>query len=212
MDVLKRQGGLFIQGIFSQNKIDCPFHIPKMILRRKILVVLMLCGLYLSSQSKKEKFIEVYGYVIDSESREGVSFANIIEEGRLRGVTADVSGFFRIIVSPPVSLVFTRLGYKSKKFFVLDSMPSVLYLIEELEPQAINLKEVVILPWDNYYDFLKDIAKKDRFENLTAVAFSYKEEPVEGLMKIKESEYRKIEGRGLTPATIPFFRVLLRRK
>jgi hypothetical protein len=100
-----------------------------MMSEKKLLFVLLLFGFYASAQIK--------GVVKDSLSGEPIPYVNIWVENESIGTTSEENGSFSLDIKEEKVLVFSALGYESKKL----SSKNELIL---LKPKVFELKEVVV--------------------------------------------------------------------
>ena len=96
---------------------------------KKLLFVLLLFGFYASAQIK--------GVVKDSLSGEPIPYVNIWVDGETIGTTSEENGSFSLDIKEEKILIFSALGYESKK---LSSKNEIILL----KPNVFELKEVVI--------------------------------------------------------------------
>jgi hypothetical protein len=96
---------------------------------KKLLFGLLLFGFYASAQIK--------GVVKDSLSGEPIPYVNIWVENETIGTTSEENGSFSLDIKEEKVLVFSALGYESKK----SSSKNEIIL---LKPKVFELKEVVI--------------------------------------------------------------------
>lgn len=96
---------------------------------KRLLLVLLLLGFYASAQ--------IRGVVKDSISGEPIPYVNIWVDGETTGTTSEENGSFSLDIKEEKVLVFSALGYESKK----SSSKTEIIL---LKPKVFELKEVVI--------------------------------------------------------------------
>ncbi len=93
----------------------------------KFKLLLVLIGISLISICGKSQVL-IEGIVLDSLSKEPISFANIIIKGSQRGSSSDEIGRFSLTVpSLPCNLVVSTLGHEAKTVQVNES-PTTIYL------------------------------------------------------------------------------------
>jgi hypothetical protein len=88
-------------------------------LKTKILVLpLLLLSIFkISAQTNQtEQTFILSGKIIEPESKEGVSYANITIENSYAGVICDSLGFFRIQVYPKQNLIISALGFREQVY------------------------------------------------------------------------------------------------
>ena len=59
--------------------------------------------------------LTVFGYVTDSASGEPVPFASVHMEGTSSGTSTDAEGYYHLELPSKGTLVFSSIGYKSRK-------------------------------------------------------------------------------------------------
>ena len=133
----------------------------------------MLYFLCLGSQNSYGQF-QVTGKVTDSETGEGIPFANVYFKGTNIGSTTDFEGYYKITFSSPVdSLVASYVGYNSKvKPLKNVSNQKVDF---QLEARSFNLQEVVILPGENpAWRIMRNVvANKKKNDKRNLIAYQY---------------------------------------
>lgn len=100
--------------------------------------LILICGVANSQ-------ITIKGLVIDSETKNGISYANVHREGTNVGCICDSNGYFALnnLNTTPDSLIISCVGYESKRVFKNYLEKSDNKIIE-LELKLINLDEVTI--------------------------------------------------------------------
>ncbi|MDY4790830.1 MAG: carboxypeptidase-like regulatory domain-containing protein [Bacteroidales bacterium] len=108
-------------------------------MKNSLLIVSILLLIPILSFSQKKSF---QGKVIDEKTKEAIPFVNIGVENRPLGTITDDRGFFSISnIKADNNLVFSCIGYKSKKLSFLELSNTK---IISLTPQARELSEVTI--------------------------------------------------------------------
>ena len=100
--------------------------------------------------------VVVRGMVIDAEDKEPVIGASVVIDGTNKGVATNVDGQFALKLPPDTSLVFSYIGYKTKKVHVsslLHSDNNVIVLeVSELSGLSCIVGGVVtVLNYDDVY-------------------------------------------------------------
>ncbi len=108
----------------------------------RILRRLSVFGVFLALMSVQQIYAQqtVTGKVTD-ETNQGVPGANIIKQGTSSGVTSDFDGIYNISANKGDVLVFSFVGYRTKKVTV----GSNLTINVNLEPDVASLDEVVVI-------------------------------------------------------------------
>ncbi len=114
----------------------------------------------------------IKGRVLQQQTREPLAFVTIVEEGSQNGTYSDIDGYFTISLKSESSrLIFSSLGYTTVSIQADGSTPLTVYL----QAQAIQIREVVILPGENPAEIImrRVLANKDRNNPEKAIAFTY---------------------------------------
>lgn len=92
----------------------------------------------------------IKGVVIDSLSREPLSYVAVFLKGSDKGLQTDENGRFEIQTKVNfINLQFSTLGYSSKEIFVNKGEAND--IVVELVPTGVALKEVVVKPGKEHY-------------------------------------------------------------
>ena len=117
---------------------------------KKILLFFLVFANALQAQTIK-------GKVTDQHTQLSLAFVTIVEEGTQNGTSSDIDGYFSIKLNNENSnIVFSYLEYETK---LLSPEKNILWNVSIL-PQAINIKEVKILPVENHKKYLEDAIDK----------------------------------------------------
>jgi len=124
-----------------------------------IFCLLFINVLFVNAQKKKE-LVQLSG-IIKNEYLQPLPYAHIFILNSSRGTITDQFGKFTIVTRTHDTVMFTSLGYKSKKLIISDTLKEPFLNIQViLETDTIMIKEVVVYPWKNYEQF------KEAFLNL----------------------------------------------
>jgi len=128
------------------------------------LKILIFCLFFLNSiallSQKKKDLVQLSG-IIKNEYLEPLPYAHIFILNSSRGTITDPYGKFTLVTKVHDTVMFTSLGYKSRKLIIPDTLQEPFLNIQIiLETDTIMIKEVVIYPWKNYQQF------KEAFLNL----------------------------------------------
>jgi hypothetical protein len=108
-----------------------------------------------------QNLYEIEGKIINKETYEPVSYANIYNKSIKKGTISNVDGYFRISVgSVNDTIRITNIGFK-EQFIRLEANEN--FYVIQLEENVLALKEVTVKPKD--YSFLIDLiseSKKNR--------------------------------------------------
>ncbi len=108
-----------------------------------IFVLLLLVGIYGQSYAQNG---DVYGKVQDASDGSPLPGANILLKGTTRGTISDVNGNFSFnqLAAGEVELIFRYIGYQQQTITVSVKSGGRANLNVEMQPEAIEGKEVVI--------------------------------------------------------------------
>jgi hypothetical protein len=107
---------------------------------KKFLLFLLVFTATLQAQTIK-------GKVTDQHTQQSLALVTIVEEGTQNGTYSDIDGYFSIkLINENSNIVFSYLEYETK---FLSAEKNILWNVSIL-PQAINIKEVKILPVENH--------------------------------------------------------------
>ncbi|WP_394352960.1 TonB-dependent receptor [Cyclobacterium plantarum] len=104
-----------------------------------------ILGFFLfSAQIKGQNTVSISGKVVESETNEPLIGVNILVKGKVIGTITDVNGNYNLTVSqaPPLTLIFSMIGFASKEVEIADNEVSGLQVI--LEEQTMLGQEVVV--------------------------------------------------------------------
>ena len=104
-----------------------------------ILFFLTLIGIESFSQSTTI----IRGRIIDSQSREGIAFANLMILKHPLGTTSDKSGYFKLLITENLSndtLVISHIGYQTQHV----AIDTLKFTSIELKQTSYVLEEVTI--------------------------------------------------------------------
>ncbi len=121
---------------------------PKKLKKSAFYVFFLIEGLHLWAQEP----IKVTGKVITNDSIV-VPYVNILILNRYKGTIADRTGKFSFVCNQHDTLVFSRVGFKSKYYIVPETDATEIDEIVIMERDTVYLKEVTVLPWKNYEEF-----------------------------------------------------------
>ncbi len=101
--------------------------------------------------------IRIEGQVFAVPDTSILQYVNIIILNRYKGTIADKDGRFSFVCQKYDTLIFSRVGYKTRYFIIPDVGESVLKKNVYMERDTIYLKEVTVFPWKTYDEFKKAI-------------------------------------------------------
>lgn len=125
-----------------------------------LLFIFLLANIVSAVAQKKKDLVQLSG-IIKNEYLEPLPYAHIFILNDSRGTITDPYGKFTIVTRVHDTVMFTSLGYKSRKLIIPDTLKEPFLNIQViLETDTIMISEVVIYPWKNYEQF------KEAFLNL----------------------------------------------
>ena len=134
----------------------------KKIILSSIVMLMLIMSVSSSAQESKKKFFHISGYTI-TDSSAIIPYVHIILKNKNLATASDIRGYYNFPAENGDTLVFSALGYKMRTFRVGD-----LYSPDKpirdivLEQDTIQLKELVITPWQgNYERFRKAVLAYD---------------------------------------------------
>jgi CarboxypepD_reg-like domain len=125
------------------------------------IVLLFISFLALHGQIiERQPFIQVSGLIVD-ETYQPVAGVAVISKKLKRGAVSELSGIYSIPSVRGDTIFFRALGYKRYHTIIPESFEGKQCNVDILlEADTISIKEVTILPWKTYNDFLKDITRE----------------------------------------------------
>lgn len=132
----------------------------------QLFFILMLCSCTLLHAQN------INGRVYNQENDQTLAFVTVVEEGTQNGTYSDIDGYFSLRLNNQNSkIIFSYLGFESR---VLVPEKNTLWKVSIL-PQAINIKEVKILPGENPAEVImrKVLKNKNKNNPEKAIAFTY---------------------------------------
>jgi hypothetical protein len=111
-------------------------------------------------QIEKEKYVQVSGIITD-ESYRPVAGVTVVSRKLKRGTVSERSGIYSITSTPGDTVFFRALGFKRYHTIVPEAFEGRHCEVDiALEVDTIQIKEVSVMPWKNYSDFIKDITRE----------------------------------------------------
>jgi hypothetical protein len=105
------------------------------------------------------KYVQVNGIITDELYRPVPGVA-VVSKRLKMGVLSERSGIYSITSTPGDTIFFRALGFKRYHTIIPDSFTEKHCEVDiVLEIDTIQIKEVNIMPWKNYSEFIKDITK-----------------------------------------------------
>ena len=109
---------------------------------------------------EREKYVQVSGIITD-ESYRPVAGVTVVSKKLRRGTISERSGIYSITSTPGDTVFFRALGFKRYHTIIPVAFEERHCEVDiALEVDTIQIKEVNVLPWKNYSDFIKDITRE----------------------------------------------------
>jgi hypothetical protein len=110
--------------------------------------------------NEKERFIQVSGIITD-EFYKAVPGVTVVSKKLKRGTISERSGIYSITSTPGDTIFFRALGFKRYHTIIPESYEERHCEVDiALEIDTIQIKEVTIMPWKNYTEFIKDVTRE----------------------------------------------------
>jgi hypothetical protein len=108
---------------------------------------------------ENEKYVQVSGIITD-QSFKPVSGVAVISRKLKKGTLSERSGIYSITSTPGDTIFFRALGFKRYHTIIPETFTERHCEVDiALDIDTIQIKEVSIMPWKNYSDFIKDVTK-----------------------------------------------------
>jgi hypothetical protein len=109
---------------------------------------------------EKVKYVQVSGIITD-ESYRPVAGVTVVSKKLKRGTMSEKSGIYSITSTPGDTVFFRALGFKRYHTIIPEAFEERHCEVDiALEIDTIQIKEVNIMPWKNYIDFIKDVTRE----------------------------------------------------
>lgn len=124
---------------------------------------IFLFSFFLASHGQttdRQTFIQVSGLIVD-ENYNPVYGVAVISKKLRRGAVSERSGIYSIPSTNGDTIYFRALGFKRYHTIIPETFDGRQANVDiVLEADTISIKEVTILPWKTYNDFLKDMTRE----------------------------------------------------
>jgi hypothetical protein len=108
---------------------------------------------------ENERYVQVSGIITD-KSYNPVAGVAVVSKKLKKGSLSEPTGIYSITSTPGDTVFFRALGFKRYHTIIPITFTERHCEVDiALEADTIQIKEVSIMPWKNYSDFLKDITK-----------------------------------------------------
>lgn len=123
-----------------------------------LLFILFESAIY-GQEIVNEKYVQVSGIITD-DSYKPVAGVAVVSKKLKKGTLSERSGIYSITSTPGDTIFFRALGFKRYHTIIPETFEGRHCEVDiTLEIDTIQIKEVNIMPWKNYSDFIKDITK-----------------------------------------------------
>lgn len=108
---------------------------------------------------ENEKYVQVSGIITDQSFRPVPGVA-VVSRKFKKGTLSERSGIYSITSTPGDTIFFRALGFKRYHTIIPETFTERHCEVDiALDVDTIQIKEVSIMPWKNYADFIKDVTK-----------------------------------------------------
>ena len=122
-------------------------------------MILILSASALKGQAV-DRYVQVSGIITDIYYRPVAGVA-VVSKKLKKGTVSEKSGIYSITSTPGDTIFFRALGFKRYHTIVPSDFTERHCEVDiPLEVDTIQIKEVNVLPWKNYSEFIKDITKE----------------------------------------------------
>ncbi len=98
--------------------------------------------------------VQLTGVVMSSDSIQPVFYATIRVPGTNRGTISDLNGYFSFAVAAGDEVLFSAVGYQSRKVRIPNGFKHDSYsIIQMMERDTVLLDEAVVYPWPTPEEF-----------------------------------------------------------
>jgi len=128
--------------------------------RSLITIAILILSVSAISGQAIEKYVQVSGIITD-ESYRPVAGVTVVSKKLKRGTISEKSGIYSITSTPGDTIFFRALGFKRYHTIIPANFQERHCEVDiALDVDTILIKEVNVLPWKNYGEFIKDITKE----------------------------------------------------
>lgn len=177
-----------------------------------LLFILFESAIY-GQEIVNEKYVQVSGIITD-DSYKPVAGVAVVSKKLKKGTLSERSGIYSITSTPGDTIFFRALGFKRYHTIIPETFEGRHCEVDiTLEIDTIQIKEVNIMPWKNYSDFIKDITKtrpvdpiiENMNDNIASIYVAianqgnYKVSPEAGYREAMEQNFGAMATRGQYP-------------
>jgi hypothetical protein len=115
---------------------------------------------------ENERYVQVNGIITDASFRPVPGVAVVSKKLR-KGTLSEPTGIYSITSVPGDTVFFRALGFKRYHTIIPRDFTEKHCEVDiALETDTIEIKGVNIMPWKNYSEFIKDMTKDPKIENM----------------------------------------------
>lgn len=174
-----------------------------------VLIVFEIHG----QSTEREKYIQVSGIITD-ESYKPVAGVAVVSKKLKRGTLSERTGIYSITSMPGDTIFFRALGFKRYHTIIPETFEARHCEVDiVLDIDTIHIKEVNVMPWKNYSEFIKDVTKtrpvdpiiENMNDNIASIYVAianqgnYKVSPEAGYKYAMEQNFSAMATRGQYP-------------
>jgi len=120
-----------------------------------VIFLLLAVNVKVTAQEGEKKYYHISGYTL-TEYDSIIPYVHIILKNKNLATSSDIRGYYNFPVEGSDTLLFSALGYKLKTLRVSDLFhPDNSTRNIKLEQDTIQLRELVITPWQGNYERFK---------------------------------------------------------
>jgi len=110
-------------------------------------------------KQESERFFQVSGIITD-EDKNALSNVGVVSLKLRRGSLSEKTGIYSITSTPGDTIFFRALGFKRKLLILPTDFEGRHFSLDiTLSLDTIPIENVVVMPWKNYGDFIKDMTE-----------------------------------------------------
>ncbi len=125
-----------------------------------IALLILIIPATIGQTNETIKYVQLSGIITD-ESYRPVQGVSVVSRKLHRGSVSEKTGIYSITSTPGDTVFFRALGFKRYHTIIPESYDLRHCKVDiVLEVDTIQIKEVAILPWKSYNEFIKDMTKE----------------------------------------------------
>mgnify|MGYP006289087349 CR=1 FL=1 len=130
-------------------------------LKHIIITVLLITANLLVFPQENDEVVQLSGFV-RNDSLKPIPLVHVYVYHKARGTISDFRGYYSLAVEQGDTIVFSSLGYKTRKFIVPDTLTEDKYHFDvKIISDTILLKEAVVYPYMTYEQFKEAFVSVD---------------------------------------------------